>query len=400
MKKRMSLAEVVPEMLPVPPVKGGAVETLVYDLAMELKRKYDVTVVSRPSGSKRKDGIRYIYIPESRIDRALYALKKNSSRKNPIRHLAKAQNVYFYAMRAAKAMGNRFDVIHVHNDPNMIPLIRKYNPESIILLHMHNDHLVDSRMLRGRYSGILGMVDLVLCVSDYIRNRIVAEYPQADAKCITLHNGVDVKRFRDYGAASDSKVRSELGIGKSKMVLYTGRLIPEKGVHILIKAMKRLLKKFPDSKLVICGSSWFGDESKTPYIRELEQLSMEIKNNVIFTGYIPQEKLARIYSAADLFVCPSIWPEPFALVCLEALASCTKTVMTRVGGITESVPRDYPYIAEPGSPQSLAKKMIAALSQKSSSNGAYRARVVKYYSKEAFARKTDIVLRNARRIRK
>ena len=49
MKAKLKLAEVVPELLPVPPVKGGAVETLVYDLAKLLSDKFDVTVVSRPS---------------------------------------------------------------------------------------------------------------------------------------------------------------------------------------------------------------------------------------------------------------------------------------------------------------------------------------------------------------
>ena len=390
LKAKLKLAEVVPELLPVPPVKGGAVETLVYDLAKLLSDKFDVTVVSRPSGTKPNDGLSYINIPSTRADRLCLSIKERLPKSNPLRHAAKIQNVYQYSKKAAQALGSKFDIIHIHNEPNMVPLMRKFNPRSLIVLHMHNDHLVEAPLFRMRYKRILRNVDLVLCVSNYIRSRIIGTYPEFRKRCITVYNGIDTGVFCPKGRTSALKVRRKYNIGDSKMILYVGRLVPDKGVHILLEAMKQVVKKYPDAKLVICGSSWFGRNSKTPYQRLLEEKGSAIAGNVVFTGYVDHAYIPGLYSAADVFVCPSVWNEPFALVSLEAMSCGTPVVITKVGGIPEAVPENYPYLAAPGDPGDLAKKIVSVLS--ASKHKPFRERMRMYYDKRRFAKKVEMIL--------
>jgi spore coat protein SA len=122
-----------------------------------------------------------------------------------------------------------------------------------------------------------------------------------------------------------------------RYLLYVGRLTPVKGVHVLIEAFREIHRRMPDVHLIITGSSFFGGAAKTAYERDLVKLAEPVGNAIIFTGYLPHEKLKYLYSAVDVVVFPSIWPEPFGLVMLEAMAAGTCLVCSDVGGIPEVV---------------------------------------------------------------
>jgi spore coat protein SA len=167
---------------------------------------------------------------------------------------------------------------------------------------------------------------------------IIKKYSDVKDKCFTLYNGTNTTLFRPYGQKINQKIRQAFNIGSSPLVLYVGRINYDKGVHILVNAMKRVIKqKISNAKLVIVGSSWFKESEKTAYIKKLEQLSIEIKDNIVFTGYLSGSILHYLYSSADIFVCPSLWNEPFGLVLLEAQASGTPVISTARGGIPEIV---------------------------------------------------------------
>jgi glycosyltransferase involved in cell wall biosynthesis len=109
-------------------------------------------------------------------------------------------------------------------------------------------------------------------------------------------------------------------------VLFIGRLIPEKGVHLLIDAMARMESRF---RLVIVGDG--PNEYREALARRV--LIHRLGSRVQFAGSRPNERLAEFYQSARMVVVPSIWPEPFGIVGVEAMAHGRPVVAFDVGGV-------------------------------------------------------------------
>jgi len=152
-------------------------------------------------------------------------------------------------------------------------------------------------------------------------------------KILYIPNGVDTKLFNPHN--KDNSIKKKYNIN-GQFMLFVGRLTEKKGIEYIIKAMPKLIEKYPKIKLLIVG----GGELK----EELEKLSSELKvnNNVIFTGPITNHELPRYYASADLFIAPSIQTkqgdrEGFPTVFLEAMASGTPIITTNIEGIREII---------------------------------------------------------------
>jgi spore coat protein SA len=329
-----SLVVVVPELLPVPPVKGGAVEHWVDEASRHMKATgCRLAIVSRPAGAEGYDGVEYIGIPWTKTERFFNRIKERVTWKNPLRYLAKIQNVYSYGQRVAKAVYD-FDVVYLHNEPNILFFLSK-RPRQKIVLHMHNDHL-SIRLFRPFYRLALAKVDRVICVSDYIRRQAVSHFPEYADKFCVVFNATNPDVFKPYGDEASRQFEGVIQIDPSmKYLLYVGRLNPVKGVHVLIEAFREVHRRMPNVRLIITGSSFFGGAAKTAYEQQLVDLAEPINNAIVFTGYLPHEKLKYLYSIVDLIVLPSVWQDPCPLVVLEAMSSGTCLVSTAVGGVPE-----------------------------------------------------------------
>ncbi|HEY8024407.1 MAG TPA: glycosyltransferase family 4 protein [Burkholderiaceae bacterium] len=329
-----SIAIVVPELLPVPAVKGGAVEHWVDEASRRMAGTWGrVMVVSRPSGVAGDKAIRYVGIPWTWLERQLHRLKERVTWRNPLRYVAKLQNVFSYGRRVAVAVRD-VDVVYLHNEPNILLFLKK-RPGRKIVLHMHNDHL-SLRLFRPFYRHALAKVDVVICVSDYIRRQAVAHFPEHAARFRVVLNATNADLFQPYGAEALRQLEGVVRLDADKRyLLYVGRLTSIKGVHVLIQACREVFRHHPEVRLVIAGSSFFEGAVRTDYERELIALAAPVSDAIAFTGYLPHEKLKYLYAAADLVVLPSVWQEPFGLVMLEAMASGTCVVSSAVGGIPE-----------------------------------------------------------------
>ncbi len=356
-----SIAIVVPELLPVPPVQGGAVEHWVDEVSKRMvipNRK--LAVVSRPAGVPGHEGIEYIGIPWTDAERFFHRIKDRVTWRNPLRYPAKIQNVFSYAHRVAKAV-HPFDVVYLHNEPNLLLFLDK-RPGQRIVLHMHNDHL-SMRLFRPFYRRALAKVDKVLCVSDYIRRQAVAHFPEYAERFQVVFNSTDPAVFKPYGDEAKSQLEGIVRINPDKRyLLYVGRLTPVKGVHVLIEAFREIHRKIPETRLIITGSSFFGGAAKTAYEQQLVELAKPVSDAIEFTGYLPHDKLKYLYSAVDMVVFPPIWQEPFGLVMLEAMASGTCLVSSAVGGIPEVLEdQKNGILVEPNNADALAKAVVSAL---------------------------------------
>ena len=356
-----SLVIIVPELLPVPPVRGGAVEYWVDEASRRILfsgRK--LAVVSRPAGVAGHDKIEYIGIPWTATERFFHRLKERVTWKNPLRYIAKIQNVFSYGIRVAKAVRN-FDIVYLHNEPNILLFLSK-RPEQKIVLHMHNDHL-SSRLFRPFYRKALAKVDVVVCVSDYIRRQAVMSFPEYAERFRVIFNSTNPEVFKPFGDEALRQLDGVVNLEPDKRyLLYVGRLTPVKGVHVLIEAFGEIYRQMPDVRLIITGSSFFGGAAKTSYEQELVDLAKPVSKSIIFTGYLPHEKLKYLYSAVDMIVLPSVWQDPCPLVVLEAMASGTCLVSSAVGGIPEILESGKSgVLVNPADAQALARAVLETL---------------------------------------
>lgn len=378
-----SLAIVVPELLPVPPVKGGAVEHWVHEVSHRLdSQQFAISIISRPSGMTLEGVIRYIAIPWTPLELAMDWVKQRVTWRNPLRYLAKIQHVSSYGLRVAAQLA-RFDIVVLHNEPNLLLFINK-QAEQKLILHMHNAHLTQ-RGLRWLYKRVLHKVDLVICVSDYIRLNAIQYYPEHAHKFVVVFNATDPDLFKPYPASVIQAVQGLPQLAQDHYhLLYVGRLNAEKGVDVLIKAFGQVLRQHPKGKLVICGSSFFEGAIQTPYQQQLIALAQPIAHAIIFTGFVPHAQLKYLYAAVDIVVLPSVWQDPCPLVVLEAMSAGACLVASRVGGVPEVVCHGQDgLLVDANHPQALAATICHALQQPGliqQLGAAARHKIVTHYS--------------------
>ncbi|MGL5940445.1 MAG: glycosyltransferase [Waterburya sp.] len=148
--------------------------------------------------------------------------------------------------------------------------------------------------------------------------------------------GTDIKRF---GGCTRLKSRNKLNIElEAKVILYVGRFDRRQGIETLVRAVGyNQVRQHPDLKLVIVGGSTPGKKDGQERER-IEGIVKELGLAEIttFTGRIEHTELPYYYAAADVCVVPSHY-EPFGLVAIEAMASGTPVIASRVGGLEFTV---------------------------------------------------------------
>jgi glycosyltransferase involved in cell wall biosynthesis len=163
--------------------------------------------------------------------------------------------------------------------------------------------------------------DGVLCISEYTRSQLMyLSGPQHWEKLHIVHCGVDMERY--------PYVAPRQGAGLS--VLCVGRLVPQKGLDILVEAVAVLARRDVDIRLVLVGSG----PLEASLRHKVRRLGLE--ERVRFEGAVGQDDIGRYYAGADLFCLPS-FAEGVPVVLMEAMATGRPVIATRVAGIPELV---------------------------------------------------------------
>ncbi len=158
----------------------------------------------------------------------------------------------------------------------------------------------------------------------------VAELFDLDPAAITvLHNGIAPQRWRVSPAAMTA-VRARHAPGGEPLLVYFGRLEPEKGGQDLIAALPHIRRAHPGTRLLVAGTG-SAAEQLVDTARE-----HRVRRSVRFLGRIPDEELPALLAAADAVVLPSRY-EPFGIVALEATAAGAAIVASTAGGLGEVV---------------------------------------------------------------
>ena len=176
--------------------------------------------------------------------------------------------------------------------------------------------------------------------SETIVNDIVKMVGVGKQKINIASTGVDINKFR-MDPKLYNKYRKDYDLShEDVVVLFAGRLIEEKGVKWLPKLVKQCQTADQKIKFFIAG-----DGSLKEYLGRELQLYIENKT-VVLLGAIPQEELIKYYQLSDIFILPSIWNEPFAMVSLEAMSCSLPIVVTSKGGVAQTLIKGklLPYI--------------------------------------------------------
>lgn len=304
-----------------PQVYGGAGVHAV-QLTKALRDLDDVSVDVHCFGGARTDGAIGYSTPASfaEANPAVQAVATDLDIANNLQNVDVIHSHTWYANMAGHFGSLLHGVPHVITAHSLEPL-RPWKADQL-----GGGYQISSWAEKSAYES----ADAIIAVSDGMRADVLAAYPNVDpAKVVTIRNGVDVDRFKP---TSDSALLTELGIS-GRYAIFVGRITRQKGLAHLLRAWQNVPAEFglvlaagsPDEEII-------GNEVKAL----IEELQKTRPNVIWIPDMLPHEKLCALLTAADLFICPSIY-EPLGIVNLEAMACETAVLATRVGGIPEVV---------------------------------------------------------------
>lgn len=170
----------------------------------------------------------------------------------------------------------------------------------------------------------------VICCSRAMADEVTGALHVPADKLRVVPNGVAAERLRCPSSPRElAAFRARWAAPAERIVCFVGRLVREKGVEILIDSMPEVISAHPDAKFVIAGGGWHGHLWQ-------RASALGLGHKIVFTGFLPEEDLPRLYAVADVAAFPSLY-EPFGIVALEAMAAGVPVVTSDIGGLREVV---------------------------------------------------------------
>lgn len=322
----MKVCLIMPNIFPVPATRGGACETLVNNIIdeNEKKKEVEITCVSIFEKEAYEKSKKYCNTSFIFIENGINIDTKDCTFKSEDKEFVNYMDEVY-----DKIKDEYFDYIIIEGGN-----LREYKyllnklPKSKCIAHLHGNYVGDE-ILDNTY-------EYFITVSDYIAIKLTGSGFIEKDRVERLYNGVKIENFdRSITEEEKNKLKNKYKIKDSdRLIIFCGRTVKRKGIKELILAFKNI-KDIENTKLMIVGNSNFADEVQTDYDRELVEISKEVKDKIIFSGYIPNEELYKIYNLADLAAFPTLSEEAFGLVVVEAMASGCPVILTRSGAFPE-----------------------------------------------------------------
>lgn len=342
----MKVLIIAPGGLPITS-KKGAIEKLVENYLDYNEIVKDDIILYTPKISKTEyDKKLYSYTKYRYIDRTTIQFKIKRLFLGVVSKIFKNFHASAYINSIVKDLirrkeENTFDCIIFENAEKLIPYFKnKTKTKSKIVLHLHNDYINKDLTFSKQ---ITESCDEIWTVSDFIASRVQEVAPNKPIH--VLYNGVDDKLFKQAFSESEKKqFASKLNIDLEKdfVYIYTGRLMPSKGVKELIQAFQKLNSQHINTKLLIIGGPKTLANSDA-YTEELKNIQNN-NSNIIMAGFVNTIDLYKYYSLANVQIVPSICNEAFGLTVLEGVINNLPVIATKIGGIPEILRENAFYV--------------------------------------------------------
>ena len=235
--------------------------------------------------------------------------------------------VSFQLLLLAKKEKPDYAVIELcHNIDGLKPVITRVGRKHVFY-HIHC-HLQQDMKIRS-------VIPNSIAISEFVKKEWVVD-SSIKGKNQVLYNCANLPAFQiEYNESQKEEIRRCLKIDKDEIVvLFCGRLIPQKGIKQLLDAMEQL--KDQRIKLLLIGSERFAQGNFSDFSKQIAKQAERLEN-VINLGYIPNKELSQYFSISDIQVIPSVWQEGAGIVAIEGMASGVPLIITDSGGMVEYV---------------------------------------------------------------
>ena len=359
----MRIAMITSGYFPVPNSCGGAVEylsTLLLKGAESSDTCVHLEVIS--CWDKKAEEMstsfvnsEFVFVKTKEIirilDRIIYSFARYVLRKKKPFSYRYILQRFFYIKNVRKILAEQnYDAILVENHPLLFlpfkdkEISKKY--EGKIFFHLHNE-LSGLYGCKEQISSIRGLIG----ISEFVCRSFLNTLPGFDSrKCFVLKNTIEIERYATHKVEPCGfALRKKYGIEKDELVvLYSGRLSPEKGVRELLLAFDNIINVVPHARLVIAGASYYSSGTTSVYEGELKKIAKHLGRKVIFTGYVEYEKMPIYYAMSDVCVTPSLWEEPACMSAIEAIAAGKPLIATKSGGMIEYLDDTFAILLDRG----------------------------------------------------
>lgn len=234
----------------------------------------------------------------------------------------------------------------------------------------------------------------IVAVSNAVRSHILFDQPRQAGGIETIHNGIDLSPFLTRGCGRDS-VRKELDIPDQALVIgMIGRVSAWKGQSVFAEAAATISIKHPELYFVAVGGTFDNEQGRMAvFHKQVESLKLK---NFRICDY--RQDIPAVLRAFDIFVLPSILPDPFPTVVMEAMAAALPVVAADCGGVPEMVIQEVTGIlAPPGDAGALAaaiQRLIRDDSGRAAMGEAARRHAEAHFQLTRFVRQFECTYRS------
>lgn len=331
MEKKIKLAIIGPDTYPIPAIKGGAIETGVTNILNlnEQEELLDITVYTVEDDELKKATEKYRCCKFVQVSRSYITL--------PHFFVFKVLNRLFnypwtpksaYMYRINKMLEKeQYDAIQFNTGSVEVAALSD-KVKSKVKYVVSSDYL---SMQTAGIENILKHVDM-FASNEYIIDRIMSMLNVQKKNTFITNAAIDTTLpSANYRMEKRQSLRTKHNLNdEDTVVIYVGRLSPEKGSLELIKAVK----KVENCKLLIVGGANFNSNKQTPYVQQIREEANACNGRVIFTGYVKDHSEVVDYMyAADIACVPSVGNEAGSIALLEFRAAGLPTIISDQGGM-------------------------------------------------------------------
>ncbi len=206
-----------------------------------------------------------------------------------------------------------------------------------------------------RFNALVRDSDLLVGVSNETVEALETEYPGSAKKAVAILNPVDTGFFRPDAELRETGRRA-LGFEEETVVLMSGVLHKQKGMHLGLQVFSRLAAKFPGARLVVLG-----DGPEKEHLAGMA-VKLGVAAKVSFRGMVPNADMPLYYNAADIYLNPTLRLEGLPMVLIEAMACGLPCAVSRIGGTGSSIEDGVSgFFTRPGDVAALTEKLSLLL---------------------------------------
>jgi glycosyltransferase involved in cell wall biosynthesis len=243
---------------------------------------------------------------------------------------------------------NRIEIIQAHNlhmdyfefSRALTDVCREKNIPSYLILHNHEFIDRDEKIMVSLLRDLPW--DKLVCISDFIKQKLEGKMENISKdKWTVIMHGIDIETFSPLPFKKKERLREEYGFAKRRIILHPARILRWKGIVPAIKALPEVVKSFPDTLLVSTGRIkpiYKEEEEIRNYNLLVDQTVQDLKlEKNVHIGKYEYSDMPKLTAISDVVIYTTIGDEPFGLCPVEAMACGIPAVITRSGGLTESI---------------------------------------------------------------